>query len=79
MSGECFFQSKFFKVRYITLTGLKLKHNSLEYLKDTHRDNALTNKTQTLVKSVNMNIWVIDTLNQLFIRDSYIEIKFSKK
>ena len=29
------------------------------------------------MKSVNIDIWVIDTLNQLFVRGSYTEIKFS--
>ena len=28
---------------------------------------------------MNMYIWTIGTLNQLFIRDSYTQIKFSKK
>ena len=28
---------------------------------------------------MNMDIWVGSTLNQLFIRGSYTEIKFSKK
>ena len=41
---------------------------------DNHRENALTNKTQVLMKSMNMAIWVIGTLNQLFIRGSYTEI-----
>ena len=48
-------------------------------LRDTHRENALMNKTQKLTKSMTMDIWVISTLNQLFIRGSYTEIKFSKK
>ena len=37
---------------------------------DSHKENALTNKTQVLPKSMNMYIWVISTLNRLFIRDS---------
>ena len=41
---------------------------------DNHRTNALTNKTLVLMKSMNMAIWVIGTLNQLFIRGSYTEI-----
>ena len=45
---------------------------------DTHRENALKNKTQELTKSMNMNIWVLSILNQLFVRGSYTEIKFSK-
>ena len=27
---------------------------------------------------MNMEIWVVGTLNQLFIRESYAQIKFSK-
>ena len=53
--------------------------NSRFLLKGTHRENALENKTQTLKKNMNMGIWVVSTLNQLFIKDFYIEIKFSKK
>ena len=30
-------------------------------------------------KSMNMYIWAIGILNQLFIRDSYTQIKFPKK
>ena len=48
-------------------------------LNDTHRENTLTNKTLALSKSMNMDIWVIGTLNQLFIGGSYIKIKFPKK
>ena len=32
-------------------------------LMDTQRENALTNKTQTLTKNINMDIWVIITFN----------------
>ena len=47
--------------------------------KDTHRENTLSNKNQALMKSMNMDIWVIDTLNQLFNRGSYIQVKSSIK
>ena len=47
-------------------------------LKDTERENSLINKTQALPKSINMDIWVIGTSNQQFIRGSYTEIKFPK-
>ena len=30
------------------------------------------------MKKINMRIWEIDTLNQLFIKGSYTEINFSK-
>ena len=46
---------------------------------DTHGQNILSNKTEALTKSMNMNIWAIGTLNQLIVRGSYTEIKFSKK
>ena len=49
------------------------------HLKDTTREKASSNKTQALTKSKNMDIWVIGTLNQLFIRGSYTEIKLSEK
>ena len=48
-------------------------------LKDTHRESAPQNKTQKLKQNMNVDIWVVSTLNQLFIRDSYNEIKFLKK
>ena len=32
---------------------------------------------KALTKSMNMGIWVVD-MNQLFVRGSYTEIKFSK-
>ena len=38
-----------------------------------------TNETQAFTKSINMNISVLRTLNQLFIRGSFTEIKFSRK
>ena len=47
--------------------------------KDTHREKAPSNKTPALTKSMNMDIWVVGTSNQLFKRGSYTEIKFSKK
>ena len=34
----------------------------------THTENIPSNKTQALAKSTDMDIWVIDTLNQVFIR-----------
>ena len=48
-------------------------------IKDIHKESALANKTQALTKSMIIDIWVISTLNQIFIRGSYTEIKFSKK
>ena len=48
-------------------------------LKDTHRENAPTNNNSVLTKSMNMDIWVVGPSNQLFIRGSQTETKFSKK
>ena len=53
--------------------------DSMDGVKDAHRENTLPNKTQALMKSMNMNIVVIGTLNQLFKRGSCAKIKFSKK
>ena len=39
-------------------------------LKDTHREKSPSNKTPALTKSMNMNIWVIGTSKQVFIRGS---------
>ena len=47
--------------------------------KDTHRENTPSNKTETFTKNMNMSIWAVGILNQLFIRDSYTQFKFSKK
>ena len=38
------------------------------FFKDTHREKALSNKTPTLPKVMNMDNWVAGTLNQLFVR-----------
>ena len=48
-------------------------------LKDAHRENAHTNETPVLTKSMNMDIWVVGTSNQSFLRGSKTEIKFFKK
>ena len=47
-------------------------------IKDTHKENAPSNKTQAPTKSVNMNILVVGALNQLFVRSSYTEKFFEK-
>ena len=38
--------------------------------KDTHREKALSNKTTAFTTSMNMDIWVVGTSHQLFIRGS---------
>ena len=49
-------------------------------IKDTHRENTPSNKTQALQKSMNIDIWVVGTLNQsTVIRGSCTQIKFKKK
>ena len=48
-------------------------------IKDTPKENTHSNKSQAFTKSINMKIWVIDTLNYLFKKDSYTQIKSSKK
>ena len=45
----------------------------------TRRENAPSSKTQEYKKSMNIDIWVVGTLTQLFIRGSYTAIRFSKK
>ena len=53
---------------------------SLRYLlKDTHREKAPSIKTLALTKSMNMEIWLTGLSNQIFIKRTYIETKFSKK
>ena len=42
-----------------------------ELLKETQRGKVPSNKTPALTKSMNMNIWVVDISNLLFIRGSY--------
>ena len=53
---------------------------SLRYLlKDTHREKAPSIKTLALTKSMNMEIWSADLSNQIFIKLTYTETKFSKQ
>ena len=54
-------------------------HASLSIcFRNTHREKAPSNKTLELTESVNMDIWVVGTSNQLFIRGSYTETNFPK-
>ena len=48
-------------------------------LRDTHKDNTTSKKTEALKKSIYMYIQVIGTLNQLFIRGSHTQIIKKKK
>ena len=47
--------------------------------KDTNKEKALLNKTPTLSESMNMDIWIVVTSNQLFITGSYAETKLSNR
>ena len=47
-------------------------------VKDTHREKALSSKTTAPTKSINMDIWVVGTSNQLFVTGSYTEKKIKK-
>ena len=48
-------------------------------VKDTHRENTPSNKTEALTKCMNMYIWEIGILNQLLLRNPYTQIEFSEK
>ena len=50
-----------------------------DFIKDTYRENTPSNEAEAVAKSMKMYIWAIGILNQLFIRDSYTQMKFSKK
>ena len=53
------------------LSDFRISVSSLfSFLKDTHREKAPSNKTPTLSKNMNIDIWVVGTSNQLFIRGS---------
>ena len=47
-------------------------------VKDTHRENAISYKTQALTKSINMDTWTIDTLDQLILRGPCTKYQFSR-
>ena len=48
-------------------------------IKVTHRECTPSNKTKVLLKSMNMYMWGIGTVNPLFVRGSYTLIKIFKK
>ena len=54
-------------------------YRSTTLLNDAHREKALSNKTSALSKSMSMDIWVVGTLNQLFIKIPFTETKFLKR
>ena len=42
----------------------------LSLFKDTYREKVPSNKTQALTKGMNMEIWLVGTSDQLFLRGS---------
>ena len=46
--------------------------------KDTHREKTATNKTPMLTKGMNMDIWVVGTSYQVFMRGFSTETNFQK-
>ena len=48
-------------------------------MKGINGENARTNESQAFTESVNLDIWVVPTLNQLLIRGSFAELNFQKK
>ena len=50
---------------------MNLKAHSRILFKDTYTENTPQNKTETLKKNININIWIVSSLNQLFTRGSY--------
>ena len=55
----------------------KRKKTFRKRFKDTHREKTSLNKTPVLTKSMNMDIWIVGTIKQLFVRVSYTEITIS--
>ena len=47
-------------------------------IKHTHREKVPWNKTPARIKGMNMDIWLVGTSNQVFLRGSYTETKISK-
>ena len=79
-------KSVFFLIHMVNfVTGIRprctdlLLTNSQSTFKETYRKNTLSSKTGALTKSMNIYIWVIYELNQLFIRDYYTQIEFLRK
>ena len=48
-------------------------------MKGVHGENVRTNESQAFTTGVNLEMRVVPTLNQLLIRGSFAEIKFSEK
>ena len=72
---------KLLRIKFTAFNYFCKKNSTPKYapVKYTHREKAPSNKTPALTKSKNMGIWVVGTTNQLCIRGSETETKFSKK
>ena len=69
-----------FKKLYSFISRLRLEQETMWFnIKYVHIENTPSNKTRALTKCMNMDIWAIGILNQLFIKDFCTQIKFSKK
>ena len=51
----------------------------IKTLRNTQREKTPSNKAPALTKNVNMDMWLVGSSNQVFVRGSYTETKFSKK
>ena len=67
------------RLTLFSMSTIFIKKSYIILIKDTHRKNTYSNKTWVFTESMNMVIWVVCALNQLFIRHCYTQIKFSKK
>ena len=50
-----------------TVTPARFFYQVLFLLKDTHTEKTPLNKTPSLSKSMNIDVWVVGTSNQLFV------------
>lgn len=48
-------------------------------VKDIHWENTSSSKTQAFTKSANLDLWIIGSLNQIFLNGFYNPIKFSNE
>ena len=58
---------------------INIYENVLYLFKDTQGEKAPSNQTPAVVKSTNMDIWVVRTSAQVFIRGIETETEFSLK
>ena len=65
-----FFFSRYFAILWYLCNTQGLPPNFTSNIKDTHRGEIPSNKILALTKSTNVGIWVVGTVNWLFIRGS---------